>query len=551
MKPNVFSGTGIRIRPLLGASIVGAVMMTGCLSSADRDSPSRAAGGPPDAARGAAVLESMGYPKDRIKEVEGGFIVEDDMFFPLSGLVPSGSAPFAKTAQRQSTPISSPPPNRVTVAMHGSMGSNWLPIVSQAVNQWNAVNSRLHLVLVPGSASITIYSDTSTACPSGFRNLPDNVGGIAVVASGGFPGQSLCINTDASGFTNDPVRVMVVTHEMGHTIGFNHTDGNAGTLVPGTPAADNLSIMGSSGNFSRALSADDIKALEIMYPSDKPLGGTDLDGDLEDDIVVWRPSDGTWRALTAASGFASGIGFQWGQRGDMPMADMDMDGDGKDDMVIWRPGDGFWHAALSATNTVRSIQFGQAGDVPISNHDMDGDGRDDLVLWRWKEAKFHVLTSRSNFAVSGSFALGAIGDIPVGGIDADRDGRDDWAVFRPGDGRFYVKTSSTGFAGTVSFLRGTLGDVPVGGTDPDRDGKDDLTVWRPGAGAWFALASGDNFVSQKTVNTGFVYAVPVSGTDIDQDGLRDLAIWNPGTAKWIVKTSSSDFASTLTFIWGQ
>jgi hypothetical protein len=539
-----------------GAPLALALLMTGCLSSVDRDSaspPPDAASGTLDPAKGAAALESMGYPKERIRPVEGGFIVEGDMFFGLADLIDRDGAPLAKTAQRQSTPISSPAPNRITVAMHGSMGANWLPIASQSVNQWNSVNSRLHLVLVAGGANITIYSDTSSSCPSAFRNLPDGTGGITSTAAGGAPGPTICMNTDAPPFTNDPIRVMALTHEIGHAIGFLHTNTNDGTLIPGTSAVDGESIMGTGGSSSRTLSAGDIKALEIMYPSDKPLGGTDLDGDLKDDIVVWRPSDGTWRALASTTGFASGITSQWGQRGDLPMADMDMDGDGIDDKVVWRAGDGFWHAVLSATNAVRSIQWGQAGDVPIGNHDMDGDGKDDLVVWRWKDAKFYVLTSRSNFASGAAFPWGALGDIPVGGIDADRDGKDDWVVYRPGDGRFYVKFSATGFATSQSFLRGTPGggDVPVGGTDPDRDGKDDLAIWRPGSAAWFALLSGDNFVSQKTVTTGFVYAVPVSGTDIDQDGLRDLAIWNPANGTWIIKTSASNFASTLTFAWGQ
>jgi hypothetical protein len=553
MKPVASSRYTFRLGALLGAPILSALLMNGCIFSSERDPASPAADAPSgsaDPAQGAAVLASLGYPKDQIKPVEGGFIVQGDMFFGLSDLNRSQKAPLAKTAQRQSTPISSPAPNRVTVTIHGSM-SDWGPYVSQAVNDWNSVNTRLHLQLVPSGGNIVIYSDTSASCPAAFRNLADGIGGIANVALGGTPGASICINKDSPALTNDPIRVMTVTHELGHTIGFYHTDSNSGTLIPGTPVTDGSSLMGSSGSPGRVLSAEDIKALEIMYPSDKPLGGTDLDGDHKDDIVVWRPSDGRWYALASSTNFTSGFFWQWGQRGDMPMADMDMDGDGIDDKVVWRPGDGFWYAVLSATNTVRSIQWGQAGDLPISNHDMDGDGKDDLVFWRWKEAKFYVRTSSSNFNSSGSFAFGALGDIPVGGIDADRDGKDDWVLWRPTEGRFYVKFSSTGFTTSASFLRGSLGDIPVGSTDLDRDGKDDLTVFRLGTASWSALLSGDNFVSQRSLAVGVVGAVPVIGTDIDQDGLRDLTIWNPANGTWTVKTSSANFASNLSFVWGQ
>lgn len=552
MDPIAYTRRKPRLSAFLGAPLALALAMNGCLSSPDRDAGARSPGDASatlDPARGAAALESMGYAKDRIKRVDGGFIVEGDMFFGLADLIDREGAPLPKTAQRQSTPVSSANAPRVTVSVHPSL-SAWFPIVSQAVNQWNSVNTRLHLTLLTGGGSITLYSDTSAACPVNFRNLAPNIGGIAATAAGGSPGAAICMNMDAPAYTNDRIRVMATTHELGHTLGFRHTDTNDGTLIPGTPAVDDNSIMGSGGNFSYVLSPDDIKALEIIYPSDKPLGGTDLDGDLKDDIVVWRPSDGTWRALTSASGFTSGISSQWGQRGDMPMADMDLDGDGKDDKVIWRPGDGFWHAVLSATNTVRSVQWGQTGDIPVPNVDMDGDRKTDLVVWRWKDGKFYVIpstTPASGFA----FALGAVGDIPVGGIDADRDGRDDLVVWRPSDTKFYIKLSGSGFATTQAIQQGQLGETPVGGTDPDRDGKDDLTTWRPGGGAWFSLGSASNFATQKIVTTGFVYAVPVSGTDIDKDGLRDLAIWNPGNGNWIIKNSATNFTTTSTFAWGQ
>jgi hypothetical protein len=538
---------------LIGLPVLGILFFQGCLASSERESPSVPENGPSadmTSEEGAGLLAAMGYAPGEIARTKTGFIVEGDMFFSSADLAGLRAAPLAKTSQRQSTPISSPAPHKVTVTIHSSM-SDWAGYVSQAVNEWNSVHSRLHLTLVPSGGNIVVYSDTSLSCPAGFRNLADGVGGIAAVAAGGSPGFATCINKDSPALTNDPIRVMTVTHELGHTIGFHHTNTNSGTLIPGTPVTDNLSLMGTSGSPGRVLSAEDVKALEIMYPSDKPLGGTDLDGDHKDDIVVWRPSDGKWYALASTTSFTSGFFWQWGQRGDMPMADMDMDGDGLDDKVIWRTGDGFWHAVLSATNTVRSIQFGQAGDVPISNHDMDGDGKDDLVLWRWKEAKFFVRTSVSNFAATSSFAWGAIGDIPVGGIDADGDGKDDWAVWRPTEAKFYVKFSLTGFMTSASFAHGALGDIPVGSTDPDRDGKDDLTLWRPTGGFWTALLSGGDYLTQKMVTFGFVYAVPVVGTDLDQDGLRDMPVWDPANGTWRIRTSSSNFASTLSFAWGQ
>src|SRR4051812_39231249 len=61
------------------------------------------------------------------------------------------------------------------------------------------------------------------------------------------------------------------------------------------------------------------------------------DADLRDDMVVWRPSTGTWHILMSSTQFVDDFSRQWGTLGDIPVADTDLDGDGRDDIVVWRP----------------------------------------------------------------------------------------------------------------------------------------------------------------------------------------------------------------------
>src|SRR5439155_879447 len=46
---------------------------------------------------------------------------------------------------------------------------------------------------------------------------------------------------------------------------------------------------------------------------------TDLDGDGRPDLVVWRPSSGTWFAKTSSSGFTNSLTVQLGTQGDVPI----------------------------------------------------------------------------------------------------------------------------------------------------------------------------------------------------------------------------------------
>jgi hypothetical protein len=89
-------------------------------------------------------------------------------------------------------------------------------------------------------------------------------------------------------------------------------------------------------------------------------------------MVVWRPSDGTFYALTSRSGFdpAAAVVRHWGTQGDTPFASTDFDGDGHDDMVVWRPSDGTFYALTSrsgfdpAAALVR--HWGTEGDIILT-----------------------------------------------------------------------------------------------------------------------------------------------------------------------------------------
>jgi len=72
-----------------------------------------------------------------------------------------------------------------------------------------------------------------------------------------------------------------------------------------------------------------------------------------DDLVTWRPGNGTWYTLAAAANYtpSAATATQWGNQaaGDIPMMG-DIDGDGTRDLILWRASTGTWYWLTSSTS---------------------------------------------------------------------------------------------------------------------------------------------------------------------------------------------------------
>jgi hypothetical protein len=202
----------------------------------------------------------------------------------------------------------------------------------------------------------------------------------------------------------------------------------------------------------------------------------DMDGDDKMDLVVWRASTGTWYWLTSTSGYdvAVAAGIQWGSQaeGDTPFV-ADIDGDGLGDLIVWRPSSGtwFWLTSSSGYNTAaaEARQWGNldAGDVPLIG-DFDGDRKADLAVWRAPSGTWFWLTSSTgyDYASAGALQWGneSLGDRPFL-TDMDGDGRADLTVWRASSGTWFWLKSTTGYSYAASGARQwgsqSAGDIPM------------------------------------------------------------------------------------------
>jgi hypothetical protein len=501
-----------------------------------------------------ALLRQRGYAHADIQDFPDGFIVEGDLFIPKTDL--DKPLPAGKVSQRQAgSAITASKTNWIRVQVHPSLAA-WKSDVMQAVNMWNAVQSGIRMIPVASGGDILVAADTASALPASRRNLASNTCGMSGFPSGGDPYGFVSINVDQSYVAGDErERIDVIAHEIGHAIGFAHSNSDDGTLIPGTPDTDkSLMNGGQCGEHDDNLSDWDRKALLIKYPKDVPLSGMKIkDGDFKDDLVFWRPESGYWHVKKSSSGFASEIDYQWGLQGDVPLAKCDFDGDGFSDLVTWRPSTGTWAIAFSASGytTTAHYQWGQRGDIPLGGMDIDHDRKTDLVVWRWTEGKFKVLKSSSNFTAFSEYAWGGYGDIPMADTDLDRDGYADLVFWRPDNGAWYYKSSASNFGLTYGIQWGTLGDIPVPGTDYDGDLKDDITVYRPLTGQWQVLTSATNYAQYRSYQFGAAGDIPLPEADLDGDARKDLAFWRPTTGTWYVRTAASGFATGPTWQFGR
>ncbi|NDK55816.1 M57 family metalloprotease [Pontibacter fetidus] len=227
-------------------------------------------------------IAHLGFSKNNVQKVEGGYIVEGDIMLTESDLTQNTMVQALRVGEseqyRTSNLVSVPGSTRtIYVAVSTSLPSTYVAAVDEAVRRYNAENLRLRFQRVSSG-----YNVLFTAAPAGSSYLAS-----AGFPSGGNPYNSVKVNSAYLG-SNPGTNYLatILAHELGHCIGFRHTDymdrsyscGGAYTNegastvgaihIPGTPTTQDpnswmLACIGSGVN--RYFNANDRTALNYLY----------------------------------------------------------------------------------------------------------------------------------------------------------------------------------------------------------------------------------------------------------------------------------------------
>lgn len=228
-------------------------------------------------------VKALGFSSDNIIAEDGGYIVEGDIFIPTSELKRSLNGAILRVGdveQYRTTNLVTGLPRVITVALTSRIDAAiYGPVLDEVVRRYNAENLQITLQRVSSGANITFdRASGSYLASAGFPT------------SSGQPFNSVKVNTRAIGSGTSSTFInyaaTIFAHELGHCIGFRHTDymnrayscgGSAvnegastvgAILIPGTPSGPDpnswmLACIGSGVN--RPFNANDKTALAFLY----------------------------------------------------------------------------------------------------------------------------------------------------------------------------------------------------------------------------------------------------------------------------------------------
>lgn len=232
-----------------------------------------------------AQIKAQGFSTENVRARDGGWLVEGDIFLDQENLANASATPnlrIAEVEQYRTNNLVKSLPRVITVKVV-DLGSAYVQGTDLAIQRYNAQGLDLTFRrITSGRAEITIQ---------GFYEGPS--GGFITLGSAGFPSRNgnpykaINMNTHPQAYGENPdVKYVgsVIQHEMGHCIGFRHTDymnrafscgsggnegaGNIGAVhIPGTPTGPDSGswMLACSNGGDRTFNANDLIALKYLY----------------------------------------------------------------------------------------------------------------------------------------------------------------------------------------------------------------------------------------------------------------------------------------------
>lgn len=222
-------------------------------------------------------ISKLGFSTANVQKVDEGYLVEGDIILSANSLNEKPTSPTLRIAgdeQYRTNNLVTGLPRVITVSVSGTISSGFSVAVDSAIRRYNNQNFQVSFQRVTSGGEINI------------RIV--NTG--QYIASAGFPTSSGDPYNEikyAKKYTTYSLTFMatVLTHEMGHCIGFRHTDymnrayscgsggnegdGGVGAIqIPGTPSgpdAGSWMLACLSASTNRPFNTNDLTALNYLY----------------------------------------------------------------------------------------------------------------------------------------------------------------------------------------------------------------------------------------------------------------------------------------------
>ncbi len=184
-----------------------------------------------------AKIQSHGFGTSTVQKTEEGYMVEGDIILTEEFLnsVPGGNLlRIANNEQYHTTNLVSGLPRNITISSSGNVNANVSAGIDAAIARYNAEGLQITMSRVASGGNINIRV----------------VNGGGYIASAGFPTGGNPYNTVKFNRTYQSYSLNFVTtviaHEIGHCIGFRHTDyADRSYSCGGSPSNEGASTVGA------------------------------------------------------------------------------------------------------------------------------------------------------------------------------------------------------------------------------------------------------------------------------------------------------------------
>lgn len=225
-------------------------------------------------------IHALGFSTENVQATDEGYLVEGDILLhdhDLNSTADTKLLRIAEVEQYRTNNLVTSLPRTIRVAISNRLPSAYVTALDEAIRRYNAENLSVTFQRVSSSYNIMI-----TRAPAGASYLAS-----AGFPSGGDPYGTVRVNSAYLG-SNPGTNYLatILAHELGHCIGFRHTDymdrsfscggsyynegaSSVGAIhIPGTPSGPDsgswmLACIGSGVN--RPFNTNDRTALNYLY----------------------------------------------------------------------------------------------------------------------------------------------------------------------------------------------------------------------------------------------------------------------------------------------